>query len=220
MSASIHHFTSQWPEDSSLLVNLFGEFVVPHLFPKCLNLSTRLFSFSTFYCPWCCVGDGRWITSDWLLVNHWAETCFVFLFLPVCMGENLFHPPLGFCDLGFFLVVIQKHTVFSTFLGPVENIQLLAPFVVIRNKEVNITAVVLPSHPRTVTYFWWLGNNTEVSPPAFACICSALWSKTQIEIDGYQANCESSVNWIMVLHCCTVLHPSYFIIAICSLSGC
>ncbi|CAF93571.1 unnamed protein product, partial [Tetraodon nigroviridis] len=44
---------------------------------------------------------------------------------------------------------------------PVEQVQLLAPFVVIRNKEVNVTAVVLPSHPRTVTYFWWLGNNTE-----------------------------------------------------------
>uniref|UniRef100_A0A669DPF9 Sortilin related VPS10 domain containing receptor 3 n=1 Tax=Oreochromis niloticus TaxID=8128 RepID=A0A669DPF9_ORENI len=44
---------------------------------------------------------------------------------------------------------------------PVEHVQLLAPFVVIRNKEVNITAVVLPSHSRTVTYFWWLGNNTE-----------------------------------------------------------
>lgn len=46
--------------------------------------------------------------------------------------------------------------------GPVEHVQLLTPFVVIRNKEVNITAVALPSHPRTVTYFWWLGNNTEV----------------------------------------------------------
>ncbi|XP_032419731.1 VPS10 domain-containing receptor SorCS3 [Xiphophorus hellerii] len=44
---------------------------------------------------------------------------------------------------------------------PVEHVQLLAPFVVIRNKEVNITAVVLPSQSRTVTYFWWLGNNTE-----------------------------------------------------------
>uniref|UniRef100_A0A3Q4HV86 Sortilin related VPS10 domain containing receptor 3 n=1 Tax=Neolamprologus brichardi TaxID=32507 RepID=A0A3Q4HV86_NEOBR len=44
---------------------------------------------------------------------------------------------------------------------PVEHVQLLAPFVVIRNKEVNITAVVLPSHSRTITYFWWLGNNTE-----------------------------------------------------------
>ncbi|XP_058627043.1 VPS10 domain-containing receptor SorCS3 isoform X2 [Onychostoma macrolepis] len=44
---------------------------------------------------------------------------------------------------------------------PVEHIQLLAPYVVIKNKEVNLTAVVWPSHFRTLTYFWWLGNNTE-----------------------------------------------------------
>nr|XP_061792495.1 VPS10 domain-containing receptor SorCS3-like [Nerophis lumbriciformis] len=44
---------------------------------------------------------------------------------------------------------------------PVEHVHLLAPFVVIRNKEVNISALVLPTHPRTVTYFWWLGNTTE-----------------------------------------------------------
>lgn len=50
--------------------------------------------------------------------------------------------------------------------GPVEHVQLLTPFVVIRNKEVNITALVLPSHSRTVTYFWWLGNNTEVIVPS------------------------------------------------------
>uniref|UniRef100_A0A3B4Y444 VPS10 domain-containing receptor SorCS3-like n=1 Tax=Seriola lalandi dorsalis TaxID=1841481 RepID=A0A3B4Y444_SERLL len=52
-------------------------------------------------------------------------------------------------------------TLFLHVTCPVENVQLLAPFVVIRNKEVNITAMVLPSHSRTVTYFWWLGNNTE-----------------------------------------------------------
>lgn len=46
--------------------------------------------------------------------------------------------------------------------APVEHIQLLAPFVVIKNKEVNLTAVVWPSCARTLTYFWWLGNNTEV----------------------------------------------------------
>ncbi|XP_076839029.1 VPS10 domain-containing receptor SorCS3 isoform X1 [Brachyhypopomus gauderio] len=44
---------------------------------------------------------------------------------------------------------------------PVEHVQLLAPFVVIKNKEVNLTAVVWPSNCRTLTYFWWLGNNTE-----------------------------------------------------------
>uniref|UniRef100_A0A8C5HSJ0 VPS10 domain-containing receptor SorCS3-like n=1 Tax=Gouania willdenowi TaxID=441366 RepID=A0A8C5HSJ0_GOUWI len=52
-------------------------------------------------------------------------------------------------------------TLFLHVICPVEHVQLLAPFVVIRNKEVNITALVLPSHPRTVTYFWWLGNNSE-----------------------------------------------------------
>ncbi|XP_044046620.1 VPS10 domain-containing receptor SorCS3 isoform X2 [Siniperca chuatsi] len=52
-------------------------------------------------------------------------------------------------------------TLFLHVTCPVEHVQLLAPFVVIRNKEVNISAVVLPSHSRTVTYFWWLGNNTE-----------------------------------------------------------
>uniref|UniRef100_A0A3Q2PJA0 Sortilin related VPS10 domain containing receptor 3 n=1 Tax=Fundulus heteroclitus TaxID=8078 RepID=A0A3Q2PJA0_FUNHE len=52
-------------------------------------------------------------------------------------------------------------TLFLHVTCPVEHVQLLAPFVVIRNKEVNITAVVLPSQSRTVTYFWWLGNSTE-----------------------------------------------------------
>ncbi|XP_036971360.1 VPS10 domain-containing receptor SorCS3 [Acanthopagrus latus] len=52
-------------------------------------------------------------------------------------------------------------TLFLHVTCPVEHVQLLTPFVVIRNKEVNITAAVLPSHSRTVTYFWWLGNNTE-----------------------------------------------------------
>uniref|UniRef100_A0A7N6F6U2 PKD domain-containing protein n=1 Tax=Anabas testudineus TaxID=64144 RepID=A0A7N6F6U2_ANATE len=55
-------------------------------------------------------------------------------------------------------------TLFLHVTCPVEHVQLLAPFVVIRNKEINITAVVLPSHSRTVTYFWWIGNNTEVIP--------------------------------------------------------
>ncbi|KAL2092743.1 hypothetical protein ACEWY4_012541 [Coilia grayii] len=43
----------------------------------------------------------------------------------------------------------------------VEHVQLLAPFVAIQNKEVNLTAVVWPSHSRTLTYFWWLGNRSE-----------------------------------------------------------
>ncbi|XP_061628113.1 VPS10 domain-containing receptor SorCS3 [Phyllopteryx taeniolatus] len=59
-------------------------------------------------------------------------------------------------SLGYDTTTLYLHVT-----CPVEHVQLLSPFVVIRNKEVNISAVVLPSHPRTVTYFWWLGNTTE-----------------------------------------------------------
>ncbi|XP_077379880.1 uncharacterized protein LOC144020369 [Festucalex cinctus] len=55
----------------------------------------------------------------------------------------------------------QKSSFFYAPRCPVEHVLLLAPFVVIRHKEVNVSAVVLPTHPRTVTYFWWLGNTTE-----------------------------------------------------------
>lgn len=46
--------------------------------------------------------------------------------------------------------------------GQLEYIHLSAPFVVVRNKEVNLTAVLWPSQVGTVTYIWWIGNNTEV----------------------------------------------------------
>ncbi|KAA0721962.1 VPS10 domain-containing receptor [Triplophysa tibetana] len=59
-------------------------------------------------------------------------------------------------SLGFDMSSLYLHVT-----CPVEQIQLLAPYVVIKNKEVNLTAVVWPSHFRTLTYFWWLGNNTE-----------------------------------------------------------
>uniref|UniRef100_A0A672HBA8 VPS10 domain-containing receptor SorCS2 n=1 Tax=Salarias fasciatus TaxID=181472 RepID=A0A672HBA8_SALFA len=42
-----------------------------------------------------------------------------------------------------------------------EYIHLSAPFVAVRNKEVNLTAVLWPSQVGTVTYIWWIGNNTE-----------------------------------------------------------
>ncbi|XP_029466602.1 VPS10 domain-containing receptor SorCS3 [Rhinatrema bivittatum] len=44
---------------------------------------------------------------------------------------------------------------------PVEHVHLSIPFVAIRNKEVNITAVVWPNQSGTLTYFWWFGNNTK-----------------------------------------------------------
>ncbi|KAF3687128.1 VPS10 domain-containing receptor SorCS1 [Channa argus] len=42
-----------------------------------------------------------------------------------------------------------------------EYIHLSAPFVAVRSKEVNLTAVLWPSQVGTVTYIWWIGNNTE-----------------------------------------------------------
>ncbi|XP_055363820.1 VPS10 domain-containing receptor SorCS3 isoform X5 [Betta splendens] len=69
------------------------------------------------------------------------------IFRVTALAEN----PLGY----------ETTTLFLHVTCPLEHVQLVAPFVVIKNKEVNITAVVLPSHTRTVTYFWWLGNNSE-----------------------------------------------------------
>ncbi|XP_059410587.1 VPS10 domain-containing receptor SorCS1 isoform X2 [Carassius carassius] len=42
-----------------------------------------------------------------------------------------------------------------------ESIHLSAPFVAVKNKEVNLTVVLSPSQVGTVTYIWWLGNNSE-----------------------------------------------------------
>ncbi|KAI5090031.1 VPS10 domain-containing receptor SorCS3 [Silurus meridionalis] len=55
----------------------------------------------------------------------------------------------------------DSNSLYLHVTSPVEHAQLLAPFVVIKNKEVNLTAMVWPAHSRTLTYFWWLGNNTE-----------------------------------------------------------
>ncbi|KAG9345911.1 hypothetical protein JZ751_007725, partial [Albula glossodonta] len=59
-------------------------------------------------------------------------------------------------SLGFDSTTLYLHIT-----CPVEHVHLLAPFVAIKNKGVNLTAVVWPSHSRTVTYFWWFGNSTE-----------------------------------------------------------
>nr|XP_055060541.1 VPS10 domain-containing receptor SorCS1 isoform X1 [Misgurnus anguillicaudatus] len=42
-----------------------------------------------------------------------------------------------------------------------ESIHLSAPFVAVKNKEVNLTVVLWPSQVGTVTYIWWFGNNSE-----------------------------------------------------------
>lgn len=47
--------------------------------------------------------------------------------------------------------------------GQLEQVQLSAPSVVIKNKAVNLTTVLQPSDVGTVTYYWWFDNKTEVS---------------------------------------------------------
>ncbi|XP_063051875.1 VPS10 domain-containing receptor SorCS1-like [Engraulis encrasicolus] len=59
-------------------------------------------------------------------------------------------------DLGAETVVLFLHVT-----CPLEHIHLSAPFVAVKNKEVNVTAVLWPSQVGTVTYIWWLGNNSE-----------------------------------------------------------
>ncbi|KAI4833209.1 hypothetical protein KUCAC02_016123, partial [Chaenocephalus aceratus] len=62
-------------------------------------------------------------------------------------GENI---------LGSETVMLYLHVTCQ-----LEHIHLSAPFVAVKNKEVNLTAVLLPSQVGTVTYIWWIGNNTE-----------------------------------------------------------
>ncbi|XP_024064621.2 VPS10 domain-containing receptor SorCS3 [Terrapene carolina triunguis] len=59
-------------------------------------------------------------------------------------------------SLGSDTAVLFLHVV-----CPVEHVHLNVPFVAIRNKEVNLTAVVWPSQSGTLTYFWWFGNSTK-----------------------------------------------------------
>lgn len=66
--------------------------------------------------------------------------------------------------------------------GPVERVYLSAPIVAIRGKEANLTAVVWPSHSRTLTFFWWFDNSSEVRsfssshycPHSFCPVCCSL----------------------------------------------
>ncbi|XP_056147393.1 LOW QUALITY PROTEIN: VPS10 domain-containing receptor SorCS3 [Lampris incognitus] len=52
-------------------------------------------------------------------------------------------------------------SLFLHITSPVERIYLSAPIVAIRGKEANLTAVVWPSHSRTLTFFWWFENSSE-----------------------------------------------------------
>lgn len=69
--------------------------------------------------------------------------------------------------LGALSQCVAMHQVHSVMylcacVGQLDYIHLSAPFVAVKNKEVNLTAVLWPSQVGTVTYIWWIGNNTEV----------------------------------------------------------
>uniref|UniRef100_A0A8C9SRU4 Sortilin related VPS10 domain containing receptor 1 n=1 Tax=Scleropages formosus TaxID=113540 RepID=A0A8C9SRU4_SCLFO len=59
-------------------------------------------------------------------------------------------------SLGSETVVLYLHVTCQ-----LEHIYLSAPFVAVKNKEVNLTVVLWPSQVGSVTYIWWFGNNTE-----------------------------------------------------------
>ncbi|XP_064171151.1 VPS10 domain-containing receptor SorCS1 isoform X1 [Anguilla rostrata] len=59
-------------------------------------------------------------------------------------------------SLGSDSVVLYLHVT-----CPLEHVHLSVPFVAVKNKEVNLTAVLWPSQVGTVTYIWWFGNNSE-----------------------------------------------------------
>uniref|UniRef100_A0A7N5KGL1 Sortilin related VPS10 domain containing receptor 3 n=1 Tax=Ailuropoda melanoleuca TaxID=9646 RepID=A0A7N5KGL1_AILME len=81
-----------------------------------------------------------------------------------CVPAFWYNPasPSKDCSLGqSYLNTIETLTLFPVSPGPVEHVHLRVPFVAIRNKEVNISAVVWPSQLGTLTYFWWFGNSTK-----------------------------------------------------------
>ena len=49
--------------------------------------------------------------------------------------------------------------------GELERVRLLAPPVALKNRAVNLSTVLEPGNVGAVTYYWWLDNKTEVSPP-------------------------------------------------------
>uniref|UniRef100_A0A8C4S1L2 Sortilin related VPS10 domain containing receptor 1 n=1 Tax=Erpetoichthys calabaricus TaxID=27687 RepID=A0A8C4S1L2_ERPCA len=59
-------------------------------------------------------------------------------------------------NLGSDNAVLYLHVICR-----LDHVHLSAPFVAIKNKEVNLTVVLSPSQVGTVTYIWWLGNYTE-----------------------------------------------------------
>ncbi|KAM4598997.1 VPS10 domain-containing receptor SorCS3-like isoform 3-T3 [Fundulus diaphanus] len=55
----------------------------------------------------------------------------------------------------------DSSTLFLHITSPVDRVYLSVPIVAVREKAANLTAVVWPSHTRTLTFFWWFENSSE-----------------------------------------------------------
>ncbi|XP_056386926.1 VPS10 domain-containing receptor SorCS1 isoform X2 [Hyla sarda] len=72
-------------------------------------------------------------------------------------------------NVGIFRVLVQvdnnlgsdSSVLYLHITAPLEHIHLILPFVTTKNKEVNASVVLWPSNVGTLTYVWWLGNNSE-----------------------------------------------------------
>ncbi|XP_073409181.1 VPS10 domain-containing receptor SorCS1 isoform X3 [Dendrobates tinctorius] len=72
-------------------------------------------------------------------------------------------------SVGIFRVLVQvdnnlgseSSVLYLHITAPLEHIHLILPFVTTKNKEVNASVVLWPSNVGTLTYVWWLGNNSE-----------------------------------------------------------
>lgn len=80
----------------------------------------------------------------------------------------VFFPDSWFLSMALFCLLLTPFSICTLSLcfffgvGQLEYIHLSAPFVAVKNKEVNLTVVLWPSQVGTVTYIWWFGNNSEV----------------------------------------------------------
>ncbi|XP_066457586.1 VPS10 domain-containing receptor SorCS1 [Eleutherodactylus coqui] len=72
-------------------------------------------------------------------------------------------------NVGIFRVLVQvdnnlgsdSSVLYLHITAPLEHIHLVLPFVTTKNKEVNASVILWPSNVGTLTYVWWLGNNSE-----------------------------------------------------------
>lgn len=86
-------------------------------------------------------------------------------------NTNTNKPPVEDLNMGR-VCLIKDFAVCLNSAGQLEQVELTAPLVVVKNRAVNFTTVLHPATVGTVTYFWWFDNKTEVGPPFIAVYSS------------------------------------------------